>query len=120
MVKFHLPLFLSASTIQANQAIRVDVLCETEEGVEECSRIFLDSESRFSNCFEAVDPRPYFWHCVTSFNRPKFDLANANAVCNVASAYKTQCLNQKIRLPNLMECAEGKWLLRFICCKYYY
>ncbi|XP_063594731.1 uncharacterized protein LOC134771671 [Penaeus indicus] len=91
---------------EANQAIRVDELREAEEGVEECSRIFLDSDSRFSNCFEAVDPRPYFWHCVTSFNRPKFDLANANAVCNVASAYKTQCLNQKIRLPNLMECAE--------------
>lgn len=83
-------------------------LREAEEGVEECSRIFLDSDSRFSNCFEAVDPRPYFWHCVNSFNRPEFDLANANTVCNVASAYRTQCLNQKISLPSLMECAEGE------------
>ncbi|XP_042889118.1 uncharacterized protein LOC122264331 isoform X2 [Penaeus japonicus] len=91
---------------EANQAIRLDKLRQAEEGIEECSSIFLDSGSRFSNCFEAVDPRPYFWHCVNHFNRPEFDLSNADSVCSVASAYRTQCLTHKISLPSLVECGQ--------------
>ncbi|XP_069955767.1 uncharacterized protein [Cherax quadricarinatus] len=88
---------------QANQARQLHDISDAEN-LPKCFDLFLKSNSQLSGCFHAVDPRPYFMHCVNGQSHPAFTDEALNSPCNAVSSYRTQCWTQGIHLPKLEIC----------------
>ncbi|XP_069196040.1 uncharacterized protein [Procambarus clarkii] len=88
---------------QANQARQLDDISEAED-LTECAQLFLHSSSPLSDCFHAVDPRPYFTHCINGQSHPAFSDNDLNSPCSVLSSYRTQCWTQGVQLPEPEVC----------------
>lgn len=103
-------IIISISSVpQANQANLVKDYDDAEEAsVRECSQLFLYANSPLRECFAAVDPHPYFTHCIEGHTHPAFSAQDLNAPCLAVEAYRTQCWARDKRIPNIEKCSNGK------------